>query len=55
MKLTKEEYAQLRIEFIKILIPTPEQRDPATWAMATERRTLDELLAVVKLFIEKKK
>ena len=55
MKPTKEQYAQLRIEFIRILIPTPEQRNPKSWAYATERRVLDELLAVVKLFIEKKK
>jgi len=52
MKPTKEQYAQLRIEFIRILIPTPEQRDPKSRAMATERRVLDELLAVVKTFIE---
>ena len=52
MKPTKEQYAQLRIEFIRILIPTPEQRNPKSWAYATERRVLDELMVVVKLFIE---
>ncbi len=55
VNVSKEEYAKLRKEFIRILIPTPEQRNPRSWAYAAERRALDELLAVVKLFIEKKK
>ena len=53
--ISQEKYAELRKEFMRILIPSPEQRNPKSWAYATERRVLDELLAVVKLFIEKKK
>ena len=55
VNVSKEEYAKLRKEFMRILIPSPEQRNPKSWAYAIERRVLDELLAVVKLFIEKKK
>ncbi|KKL68924.1 hypothetical protein LCGC14_2120150 [marine sediment metagenome] len=55
VNVSEEQYKQLRKEFIRILIPSPEQRNPKSWAYATERRVLDELLAVVKLFIEKKK
>ncbi len=51
-KLTDEQYARLRKEFIRILIPTPEQRDPKSWAYATERRTLGELIKAVKRVIE---
>ena len=51
--INHEEYAQLRKEFVRILIPSPEQRNPKSWAYAIERRALDELMAVVKLFIEK--
>ena len=49
--VNEEQYEQLRKEFIRILIPTPEQRDPRSFTMATERRTLDELMVVVKEFI----
>ena len=55
VNVSEEQYKQLRKEFIRILIPTPEQRNPRSWAYAAERRALDELLAAVKLFIEKKK
>lgn len=54
MNVNKEQYAQLRLEFIRILIPTPEQRNPKSCAMATERRTIDELMKVVKRVIEDK-
>ncbi len=52
INVSEEEYKQLRKEFIRILIPSPEQRNPKSWAYATERRVLDELLAVVKTVIE---
>ena len=55
INVSEEEYKQLRKEFIRILIPSPEQRNPKSWAYATERRVLDELMTVVKDFIEKKK
>ncbi len=54
INISEKQYGQLRKEFIKILIPTPEQRNPKSWAYATERRTLDELMVVVKLFIAKR-
>ena len=50
--VSEEAYAHLRKEFIRILIPSPEQWNPKSWAYATERRVLDELLAVVKTVIE---
>ena len=53
--VNEKQYQELRKEFIRILIPSPEQRNPKSWAYATERRVLDELMVVVKLFIEKKK
>ena len=55
VNVSEEQYKQLRKEFIRILIPSPEQRNPKSWAYATERRVLDELMTVVKDFIEKKK
>jgi hypothetical protein len=54
MRISKEQYAQLRIDFIRILIPTPEQRDPKSRAMVTERKTIDELMEAIKRFVEGK-
>lgn len=54
MKLSQKQKAQLRIDFIKILIPTPERRDPKSFPMIEARRTIDELVKVVKTVIEDK-
>ncbi|KKM22613.1 hypothetical protein LCGC14_1623450, partial [marine sediment metagenome] len=35
VNVSEEQYKQLRKEFIRILIPTPEQRNPKSWAYAT--------------------
>lgn len=53
-KLTNEQSKQIRIGFIRILIPTPEQRDPRSWPMAAARRTIDELVKIVETVIEEK-
>ncbi len=47
----EEKYKQLEKDILKILIPVPEQRKPTTWAFATSRRTIGEIMKVVKQFI----
>ncbi len=54
INVSEEQYVELKKEFTRILIPTPEQRNPKSWTMATERKTLDELMEVVKEFIVKR-
>ncbi len=48
--VNEERYEQLRKEFIKVLIPCSEQRDPKSWPMAAARKTVDELMVAVKKF-----
>lgn len=48
------DYEQLEKDILKILITVPEQRKSSSWAYATSRKTLKEIMKCVKSFIEAK-
>lgn len=43
---------KLRKDIMKVLLPNLEQLNPSSWELAASRRKIDELMAVIKKFIE---
>ena len=51
IKVNPEQSKQLRTSIMRILIPTPEQCNPNSWAFAASRKSIDEIMDVVQEFI----